>query len=72
MPEFNAAVNTEEKQQDIVFHGHEGKIMCMGKNYAVVDSGNVAINVRVPGLREIDYVIHPNLHRSRDLSPVHQ
>lgn len=62
MPEFTNTPDTTEKKHDILTQHHDGRVTCMGKNYATdIDGGNISINVRVPGLREIEYVTHIQL-----------
>lgn len=54
-----ASLGTTVKKHDILTQHHDGRVTAMGRNYVVdSDGGTTSLNVRVPGLREIEYVTH--------------
>lgn len=65
MPELlgiPAVYGTTLKKHDILTQHHDGRVTAMGRNYIVDNNGGqVALNVRVPDLREIEYVTHVQL-----------
>lgn len=52
-----ASVGTTEKKHDILTQHHDGRVTAMGRNY-VLGTGTQSLNIRVPDLREIEYVTH--------------
>ncbi len=53
--------DTDTKKHGVLFRTIDGKVAAYGRNLVSDDSGgDLAINVRIPGLKQIDHIISFN------------